>query len=144
MIRLLFVGEGERDDTTVPRLVERIVGSAVIEVTKRWSRLHAKGYEKKLEFAVRQAQDAGTVGIVATADEDRSKGGQRCRKLIRARKELRQRSAPFPTALGCPKPHLEAWLLDDEVAVRTAMNLTRSVNPNPKINHVARASATAV
>jgi len=61
MIRLLFVGDGDRDAAMNPPLVKVLTGSEV--------------------------------------------------------------EATLPTALGCANPHAEAWLLDDPVAVRDALEL---------------------
>ncbi|HOW19816.1 MAG TPA: hypothetical protein PLC79_12340 [Phycisphaerae bacterium] len=125
MIRLLFVVDGERDAVTVPRLVERILTTQVAEETRPWARLHGapKGYRSKLLFAMRQAQDSHSVGLVAVVDADRDHEGRRLRAMREARDEERTRSAVFPTALGEAFPHGEAWLLDDPSAVREALGL---------------------
>ena len=61
MIRLLFVGDGERDAATIPRIVEIILSTSVGEEFRSWARLHSspRGYKRKLLFASRQARDAG-------------------------------------------------------------------------------------
>ncbi len=125
MIRLLFVGDGQRDAATVPRLVEQILGTSVQEDTRVWARLHGarKGYKAKLLYALRQARDRKVGGVVATLDSDREKPRQRLRDLKHARETDRERCAPVPTALGEAVPHGEAWLLDDPVAVREGMHL---------------------
>lgn len=125
MIRLLFVGDGERDAVTVPRLVERILDTSVQEVTRVWARLHSagKGYGRKLTYALRQARHLRATGIVATLDRDKERRGKRLAKLKRARTADRKTAPPFPTALGEAVPHGEAWLLADAHAVRQAMRL---------------------
>ena len=55
MIHLYFVGDGPRDEATLPRLVERIRGAEVNGPFKEWRhvRLHGKsGYAGKMKFAV--------------------------------------------------------------------------------------------
>jgi hypothetical protein len=125
MMYLLFVGDGERDAVTVPRLVERIVEVPVREEARPWARLHGagKGYGRKLAFAMRQAKDLGTSGLVAVVDADRDPKRGRLRALREARDAERQVAPPFPTAIGEAVPHGEAWLLDDAVAVRQALQL---------------------
>jgi hypothetical protein len=51
------------------------------------------------------------------------KKGRRLRVVLRAREADRALSPAIPTALGEAVPHGEAWLLDDAVAVRAALNL---------------------
>ena len=130
MIRLLFVGDGERDAVTVPRLVERILGAEIREETERWARLHGTkpGYGRKVLYAIRQARDLGTGGLVATVDADRDREGRRLREMREARDAERTRSPAFPAALGQAIPHGEAWLLDDALAVRDAMKLPKEAN----------------
>jgi hypothetical protein len=133
MIRLLFVGDGERDAATNPPIVKTIVRSEIRDSHQAWKdiRLGRGGYGRKLRFATRAARDAGVDGLVATVDQDRSARGERLRELAAARREDRETAAPLPTALGCAIPHAEAWLLDDVVAVRTVLRLDHAtVVPN--------------
>ncbi len=53
-MRLLFVGDGERDAATVPHIVARILDTQVEPVTQHWARLNGagRGYQKKVRFAV--------------------------------------------------------------------------------------------
>ena len=76
MIRLLFVGDGDRDAATNPHLVATIVGTEVEPATTSWPRLNeaGKGYDRKLLFAIRDARDKGLEGVVATVDQDKSPG----------------------------------------------------------------------
>ncbi len=125
MIPILFVGDGERDGVTVPRLVERILGRRVREDFRRWARLRGgSGYERKLAFAVRQAKDAGTQGVVAAIDKDKSQGRLRA---LREQRDLEQTHGAFPIAVAEAVPHSEAWLLDDPVAVRECLGLASDV-----------------
>lgn len=125
MIRLLFVGDGERDAVTNPHLVKVITGASVEPTTRPWARLNGagRGYDRKLLFALLQARQAGLEGVVATVDRDTSSGKDRLRELQAARTRDREKRAPLPTALGAADPHAEAWLLDDPVAVRTVLGL---------------------
>ena len=122
---LLFVGDGPRDEAAVPRLVEGILEIEVRETFRPWARLHGggSGYGRKLAFALGQARDLNAQGLVATIDRDHDHSGGRLGAVRKRRDDVRTVSPPFPTALGEASPHLEAWLLDDEVAVRTALRL---------------------
>ena len=133
MIRLLFVGDGERDAAMNPHLVRTITGIRVEPTARPWARLNAagRGYECKLLFAIRDARDRQLDGVVATVDQDKSRGRDRLRELVAARAKDREYAAPLPTAVGVANPHAEAWLLDDPVAVRTALGLGTGVQiPN--------------
>jgi len=140
VIHLLFVGDGALDAVAVPPIVEGITGSQVHAASRGWARLHGsgKGYRKKLRFAVRQAQADALQGLVATVDADRE-GQSRLGKLRDERQSLRREEGEYPVALGCADPHLEAWLLDDAVAVRAGLSLDAQANvpnlrdcPSPK------------
>ncbi len=124
-LRLLIVGEGERDRAAIPRLVERIVAEALDEEFEAWPRLHdrgsGRGFGRKLKFAVRQAIDRALQGVVATVDADQRQRSDKLIELKRARNDDREKGVAVPTALGEAIPHLEAWLLDDPVAVRTVL-----------------------
>jgi hypothetical protein len=133
MIRLLFVGDGERDAATNPHLVTVITGLEVNPSHKAWTdlRLAGGGNDRKLLFAIRQARDEGLEGVVAAVDHDKSSGRDRLRVLVDARNKDRETAPGLPTAVGCAIPHAEAWLLDDAVAVRTVLRLdNRAAIPN--------------
>lgn len=138
MIRLLFVGDGERDAATNPSLVGTIIGVDVEPATAAWPRLNdaGRGYDRKLLFAIRSAREEGLAGVVATIDQDKTRGRDRLRQMIAARTHDRETAAPLPTAVGCAKPHAEAWLLDDPVAVRTVLALAAN-EPVPNVRRVA-------
>jgi len=151
MIRLLFVGDGERDAATNPHLVTVITGAQVIPTTKPWARLNqtGRGYDLKLLFAILQARQDGLDGVVAAVDRDTSRGRDRLRELQAARTKDREKYAPLPTALGVADPHAEAWLLDDPVAVQTVLRLPADVliptvrqveSPKSEIGRLHRAS----
>jgi len=166
MIALLFVGDGERDAATVPALVETLLQTPFRAETRMWARLHGapttakqrqrkpaqKGYERKLRFAVRQANDAGAAGVVATVDSDTDKPGTKLRRLRKGREAARKDPCAIPIALGEARPHGEAWLLDDAQAVRSALGLggddvvpsTREVtSPKTKLHALLAASPRA-
>ena len=129
MIRLLFVGDGERDAATNPHLVTVITGAQVDPTTRPWARLNeaGRGYDRKLLFAIAQARQDGLDGVVATVDRDSSPARDRLHDLQAGRTRDREKHVPLPTALGVADPHAEAWLLDDPVAVRTALRLPADV-----------------
>ena len=137
MIRLLCVGDGERDAVTVPRLLEHILGVAVEEKTTHWPRLHREvgnGYCRQLLFVSGQARDAEVHGVVASVDRDKDRKNIKLRALRAARKEQRDQGNDLPVALGEAIPHGEAWLLDDPVAVRKALRLS----PDARVPTVRR------
>jgi len=140
MILLHIVGDGPRDEATLPRLVERILGLSeqlIASTFSNWARLHGeagRGFGRKLSFAVRQAIDAGASGLVAVVDRDRDHQKTKLDEMFRARDEDRSRGRIIPAALGEAVPHGEAWLLDDAVAVRAALGLS----PKTSIPSIAR------
>jgi len=125
VISLLFVADGDLDEATIPALVGNLLGVTVRSDFRSWARLHGagKGYARKLVFAVRQARDAGVVGLVATVDRDRDHKGSRIRALRDGRRHQREAEPAFPTAVGEAIPHAESWLLDDAKAVRDGLGL---------------------
>jgi hypothetical protein len=131
MISLYLVGDGPRDGTTVPPLLERLMGREVEVIENHWARLNSPrgggGSDRKLRFAIRQAIDAGADGLVAVVDRDKEPNHDRLKRLKQGRDEDRQSLPPFPTALGEAVPHGEAWLLDDPVAIRGALQLPNEV-----------------
>ena len=90
-----------------------------------WVRLQKKGsgYARKLRYATRQAKDGAADGLVATVDSDSLGRSRRLQELKNGRDQDRQTAPPFPTAVGEAIPHLEAWLIDDPVATREALQL---------------------
>ena len=123
MIRLLALGDGVRDAAMTPALVEHLLGARFEWRFEPWRRLHGKGYENKLLFALVQARDDGQAGVVATVDRDNSSSDERLRELQQGRERDRTDRPALPAALGCADPHAEAWLLDDPVAVREVLDL---------------------
>jgi hypothetical protein len=123
MMRLLFVADGDRDEHTVPELVGGILKRRICLEFRAWKSIRVGGYDRKLEFALRIARDSEVEGLVATIDCDNDKPGRRLSKLRdgRGRDRLNPKFTPLPTALGEAVPHLEAWLLDDEKAVREVL-----------------------
>ncbi len=130
-LKLLFAGDGLRDEAAVPRLVARILASDFEILFESWKsgiRLQSGGkglggYGRKLLYLIRVARDRGVAGVVATADCDRDTPREKLRDLIAARSRDRDLGHATPVALGEANPHLEAWLLDDPVAVRTVLGL---------------------
>ena len=129
MIRLLFVGDGERDAAMNPPLVQTIAGFPILPSFRPWPRLHGtgRGYDRKLLFALGKARREDLQGIVATVDRDKSPHSERLGSMKAARERDRATRPPLPTALGCADPHAEAWLLDDPQAVRKTLKLPVTV-----------------
>jgi hypothetical protein len=128
MIKLLCVGDGERDHATVPHLIGTLLQKSIQLETRPWARLSAprgptRGYARKLAFARLVAEDHGCAGLVAVIDRDKDRDGERLKDLRAGRYAQRRTAPPFPTALGQAIPHGEAWLLDDPIAVRQALQL---------------------
>ena len=113
----------------VPSLVERILGTRVepCNLTDdrkwRWAHLRTPSARQKLLFAVLSAQDDGAWGLVAIKDGD--KRPVEVRKSLQDAKEFVKvsKGIGFPVAIGCPNPHADAWLLDDQEAVRSGLSL---------------------
>jgi hypothetical protein len=128
-LKLLVVGEGERDRAAVPCLVEGLLGVSLECQFERWPRLHGagRGYAKKLQFAVLQVANRGLQGLVGTVDSDDRHVARHLPKLQQARMTARATGNITPTALGEAIPHLEAWLLDDPVAVRQTLGFEASL-----------------
>jgi hypothetical protein len=135
MRHLRIVGDGERDAAVLLPLVRHILNADFTDRSTAWPRLHRgqkkipgyslKGYGLKLLYALRSARLDRADGVVACIDADRDRRRQRWRQMKKAREADRSRNPPLPTALGEARPHSEAWLLDDAVAVREALELAR-------------------
>ena len=149
MIRLLFVGDGPRDEAILSPIVGGILQTQTTGTFRSWKslRLHGtgrrkqkgpsskiKGYRRKLRYARGIAAGEGLVGVVAIVDADRAPPGSRLRKLRKARKDERAAGYDLPIAVGEAKPHTEAWLLDDAQAVRSALTLGEAVAVPPVRN----------
>jgi len=151
MIRLLFVGDGDRDAVTVPHIARKILDARVDALTRNWARLHGGGLKKKIRFAVLDAESLRARGTVMTLDRDRSPAGYKMNALVDCRTQLRQEFPPFPMAFGCADPHGEAWLLSDQTAVRIVLRLESSTpipsakggSPKESLESLLRNSARA-
>lgn len=138
MISLSFVGDGPLDEAAAPVLVSGILGTPVTSDFRPWKgiRLHSgRGYERKLRFLVQEARHSEVHGVVATVDCDTEDKRVRLKELQAAREESRRTAPPFPTAIGEARPHLEAWLLDDPLAVRTGLRLPSDTDI-PNVRHI--------
>ena len=143
MRHLRIVGDGERDVATLPNLVSGILKAEFTHKTTPWpQRLHLRekkirgyalrGYGLKLLYVLRHARSDGAEGVVACLDADTETKRQRLKQMKQAREAHRSISPPIPTALGEARPHNEAWLLDDPVAVREGLGLPAK-HPIPNV-----------
>ena len=152
MIKLLVVGDGERDGASIPPLVQTILEKPVESEFERWPRLQKKGLGRKLHFATIQARNRKHDGLVAVVDADQRMRSKKIKDLIVARAEMRQSAPPFPTALGEAVPNGDAWLLDDPLAVCDALQLDRNTaipvvtrvrDPKPELDGIIAQSSRA-
>jgi len=125
VIRILCVGDGERDGVTVPRLVVKILQAPIASEFRPWARLSegGTGLRRKLRSAVREDRLSKLDGLVATVDADKDRRRAKLKALNEERGSIRKQEPRLPIALGEADPHLEAWLLDDPQGVREALNL---------------------
>ncbi len=151
MISILLIGDGPRDEATVPHMVANILNTSMRTEFRQWAHLHGlgRGYEKKVRFGVLQARDMKAAGLLAVVDQDKARGSGRLKSLREAREADRLVHPPFPTALGEAIPHGEAWLLDDPHAIRQVLefdggvdipNVRRSRYPKETLNELFRKS----
>lgn len=138
MRTLTIIGDGERDKVTVPALVRGVVGDDFGCTADCWQdiRLHTgekkirgyvlKGYGSKLLYSLQRARSRKLDGVVATIDADKDRHRERLSDMKNAREADRSQRPPLPCAVGEARPHNEAWLLDDPVAVRKGLGLPAS------------------
>ncbi len=126
---MLFVGDGPREGTVLPPIVSGILRVELDPQTRPWAHLHGGGYSQKLRFAALQAAELEARGLVAVVDSDADPRGTKLKRLQRGRDVVPV--APVPTAPGEAVPHLEAWLLDDSEAIRSALGMTAPSIPSP-------------
>ncbi len=138
-MKVLIVADGPRDASSLPPLLNVILGRAVDCQFDSWVHIHrersGRGYSKKLSFAVGQARSRGLEGLVAVVDRDKDRAGHRSKELRTTRELDRQNGMIFPTALGVADPHVDVWLLDDPVAVREGLGL----DPKSEVINVRKA-----
>ena len=138
-MKVLIVADGPRDAASLPPLLNVILGRAVDCQFDSWIHIHregsGRGYNKKLSFAVGQVRSRGLDGLVAVVDRDKDRVGHRAKELRSTRETNRQHGVLLPTALGVADPYVDAWLLDDPVAVREGLGL----NPNVDVINLRKA-----
>ncbi len=117
MINVHFVGEGPRDEQSMPALVASITQTPFQPTFSAWTKYRVHSFRKKLLLALHNARESNADGLIASTDQDTA-GPAKLRELHAARDADRQDNPPLPTALAVPNPHFEAWLLDDKVAVQ--------------------------
>jgi hypothetical protein len=134
-MQIYFIGDGERDEVVLPALARLACGDLEVAKFSPWKLIKLPsskggGYQRKLEFAIRQARDAGWNGVVAAVDRDREPPRERLKKLEDARDNDRRNVSrvQIPVGIGEANPHGEAWLLDDEKAVRDVLQIPGTVS----------------
>ena len=152
MINVHFVGEGSRDEQSMPALVAAITQTPFHATCSKWTsyRLHRPGFRKKLLFALQLAREVNADGLIAFTDQDTA-GETKLHELQKGRATDRELNPPLPTALAVPNPHFEAWLLDDKVAVHNVYeiptesipNVNRVDNPKAELHALYRSSELA-
>ena len=152
MIKVHFVGEGPRDEQSMPALVASITQTPFQPSFSDWTdyRVHSRGFHKKLLLASQRARESNADGLIASTDQDTA-GPAKLRELQEARDADRQDYPRLPTALAVPNPHFEAWLLDDKVAVQNVYeiptdsipNVNRVDNPKAELHALYRSSGLA-
>ncbi len=125
MTRALFVGDGPRDAATIPKIVENQVDIRVSDDPMFWHDIRVGGFKKKLQYALARVRDRRKDALIAVVDSDREKTRKRLAKLEAGRDADRQKLPRIPCALGEARPHGDAWLLDDPVAVCDALGIHR-------------------
>ena len=130
MIHILLVSDGPRDEAVIPPLAEVVFKVEVKADFKTWKSMHlaGKGYGRKLKFAVRSAVSNGIKLLVATIDSDKDETRSGLKDMEKAVREDPNCQGLVHVALGEANPHAEAWLLDDEVAVRMVLRLDVSAH----------------
>lgn len=129
MINVHFVGEGSRDEQSMPALVGSLTLTPFQATFSKWTRFRVHSHRKKLLLALRVARVANADGLIASTDQD-TVGEAKLRELREARDADLQDNPPLPTALAVPNPHFEAWLLDDKVAVQEVYGIPTERVPN--------------
>ncbi len=129
MINVHFVGEGPRDEQSMPALVASITKTPFQPTSSEWTKYRVHSFRKKLVLALHLAREANADGLIASTDQDTA-GSAKTRELREARAADREVNPPLPTALAVPNPHFEAWLLDDKVAVQEVYGVPTEHVPN--------------
>ena len=129
MINVHFVGEGSRDEQSMPALVGSLTPTRFQATFSKWTKYRVHSHRKKLLLALHLAREAHADGLIASTDHD-TVGAAKLGELQQARTEDREAYPPLPTALAVPDPHFEAWLLDDKVAVQKVYGIPTERIPN--------------
>lgn len=128
-MRLHLYGDGPRDEVTIPELLRNLLGFPVNCEFTQWMKLHVngRGYGRKLAYAmIRAKKNRNIDGVVAVIDQDKDKNRNRWNAMKDKRESQRAGGNLVKTALGEAVPHGEAWLLDDDKAVRDGLGLSPS------------------
>ena len=150
MINVHFVGEGPRDEQSMPALVASLTATPFHATFRKWTRYRVHSLGKKLRLALDFARASNASGLIASTDQD-TIGVAKLSELQEARAADRQDNPPLPTALAVPNPHFEAWLLDDKIAVQEVYgiptdrvpNVDKVDNPKKELSALFRSSELA-
>lgn len=129
----------------VRRLLEEKLGRAIAEseiVTRALPRVNRRstaqsGYEYKVRDAIVEARISKCSAVVIVVDRDGTLPGLRLTALAagRTRAEQEGEALAAKTALGVAVVTVEAWLLADETALNTALDLRppAATTPSPEL-----------
>jgi len=145
MPRLMFVCDGQRDQLALPILTGRLLDQPIRHDEHEhmtWKgadtsiRLHAaerkadgyslSGFGRKVLYALRACRLRGCRGLVAVLDRDKPEHHERLKQAKLGQQADSAQHAPLPAVIGEASPHFDAWLMDDPVAVRTALGLPKN------------------
>ena len=129
MIKVHFVGEGPRDEQSMPALVGSLTPTRFQATFSKWTKYRVNSHGKKLRLALQLAREANADGLIASTDQDTA-GPAKLHEFREARAADRHDNPPLPTVLAVPSPHFEAWLLDDKVAVQEVYGVPTERVPN--------------
>ena len=129
MISIRLVAEGFRDEAIMRALIPQIIGHKVFILFKSLKEYHLDGMslKKKYRFIATSMKVNREFFGIGLFDRDKNKRREGIREVKEALENVEGFNSLFHFAFGEADPHLEAWLLDDPVAIREALGLPPAV-----------------